>query len=81
MASKLQKIGKKEVERRVKVKRDMRTKRKIKSGFTKIILSASLCLNLYYLSLSYHGEILTNISEIYYKVASILENLIKQLPL
>lgn len=81
MPSKLQRLGKEEVERRVKIKRRLRLKNKIKSGFIKLILLASLSLNAYYLSIPYHEEILTNINEIYSKVAPIVENLINQLPL
>lgn len=79
--SKLQKLGKEEVERRLKAKRKFRLKRNIKSGSGKMLLLASLCLNVYYLSLPYHEEILTNIIEIYQKVAPVVENLINQLPL
>lgn len=81
MKSKLQKIGKDEVKRRVKIKRKIKRKKRVKSFLAKSLLLSSLLANVYYLSLPYHLQILTNITEIYKQVAPILESLLTKLPL
>ncbi len=79
--SKLQKLGKEEVQRRVKIKQNLRFKRNVKSSSNKVILTSSIALNIYLLSRPYHEKILTNINEIYLRVAPIVEALINKLPL
>lgn len=81
MPSKLQKIGKAEVARRVKVKQRLRFKKRAKSVFGKTLLLVSLLCNVYYISIPYHEEILTYISKTYQRVAPLVETLISKLPL
>lgn len=81
MASKLQRLGKEEIARRIKVKRKIARKRKIKSFLAKSLLYSSLAGNVYYVSKPHHLLLLTNISETWQKIAPILENLANKLPL
>lgn len=81
MASKLQKLGKEEVARRIKLKKKIRLKKSIKSSSIKVTFIASLLLNIYFILIPYHHTILTNILEYYSKIAPIVESLINKLPI
>lgn len=74
-------LTKEEIQKRIKSKQKLKRKRKIKAGLSKLVFRISVLTNIYFLSMPYHEQILTNIYETYNKVAPILENLINKLPL
>lgn len=71
----------KDYEQRVANKKKLRKKKNMKNRVSKTTLYSSIVLNIYYVSIPYHVQILTNITETYHKIAPILENLINKLPL
>ena len=81
--SKLQKIGKEEVARRIKLKQKIRKKRNIKKKLNSISVYVNVGLLLYITHL--HDKLIPTLTNIYEtivsKVAPIVESLINQLPL
>ena len=74
-------LSKEDIQKRIKSKQKIRKKKKIKSWFNKTIFRISVLTNIYFLSMPYHDEILTNISDTYNKALPIVEALINKLPL
>ena len=76
--TKLQRMGKEELARRVKAKQRKRFFLKIQTGIYKCSLYLNLMLTL--VIAHYHNLLIPFLTNTYEKIAPILESLIKQLP-